>query len=157
MIEKLTTLRQKALPTALTLFRVTVGIVMVAHGWSKLTDVDAWVGNLEGMGVPAPEIAVWLAIAGELGGGLGLIVGLLTPVAALGVFFAMLTAILSVHIDNGLMAKDGGFEYPLTVMMAAAFFVARGGGPFSLDALVAKMRGGRGDRTEGAAESPAAA
>jgi len=152
MMETIQKLRSKGEVPALTIFRVTVGVIMVAHGWMKITNVEQWVGNLGQMGIPAPEVAVWLAIAGELGGGLGLIVGLLTPLAALGVFFAMATAILSVHIDNGLFAKDGGFEYPLTILVAALFFVMRGGGPVSLDALVARSRGrthGREGRAHG--------
>ncbi len=139
-MKRLNDLRKKAEPYATTLLRVVVGIVMVAHGWDKLTNIDQWTDNLTALGVPAPGINVWLATAGELGGGLGLLVGLLTPVAAFGVASTMAVAILSAHIKNGLLARDNGFEYPLTLLSAGVFFMAHGAGPFSLDALVAKMR-----------------
>lgn len=44
---------------------------------------------------------------------------------------------------NGLLATEGGFEYPLTLLAVALFFVVRGGGPFSVDALVGRLRSGR--------------
>ena len=131
-------LRAKIEPVALTLLRITVGVIMVAHGWKKVTDIPTWTENFTKMGMPLPEVSVYLAIAGELGGGLGLLLGLLTPIAALGVFFAMLVAVVFVHLPNGLFAKNDGFEYPLTLMMTALYFFARGGGPFSVDAIVRK-------------------
>ncbi len=91
---------------ALTLLRISTGIIMAAHGWDKLQNLNATVEQFGAMGIP--KAGVYLAIAGELGGGLGLIVGLLTPIAAFGVFCTMAVAILHVHLKNGLFAKDGG-------------------------------------------------
>lgn len=123
-------------PVGLLVLRLAIGVVMVAHGWDKVTNRAEWIGNLRHMGVPAPKVSVWIAIAGELGGGLGVLVGLLTPIAALGIVFSMLTAIVTVHLKNGLFGKNGGFEYPLTMMTAALYLVFRGAGPISLDAIV---------------------
>lgn len=137
---------------ALTILRVTVGIVMVSHGWKKLTDMQATVDSFAGMGMPAPDVMVWFAVAGEFLGGLGLLVGALTPLAGLGVMAVMLTAILVVHAGNGLFAENGGFEYPLVLLMAAFYFVVRGAGPVSVDALVRRGRASRHtpeDRPEG--------
>jgi putative oxidoreductase len=122
-------------PVALTFLRIFVGIVMAAHGWQKIQNFAATMEGFAGMGFPYPKVMVALSIAGEFGGGLGLIVGLLTPLAALGVFCVMATAILKVHLPNGLFAKDGGFEYPGTILFVALFFVFHGGGPISLDHL----------------------
>lgn len=128
--------REKLQVITLTTLRISVGIVMAAHGWMKLSDPAATASAFRNMGVPAPEVSVYLAMAGEFLGGLGLIVGLLTPVAAFGILSTMTVAILVVHLPNGLMAKNGGFEYPLTLFMVALYFITRGGGPFSLDALL---------------------
>lgn len=122
-------------PIALTLLRVFVGIVMAAHGWQKVQNFAGTVEGFAGMGMPYPKIMVGLAIAGELGGGLGLILGLLTPLAAFGVFCVMATAVFKVHIGNGLFAKDGGFEFPGTLMFVALYYIFRGAGPISLDHL----------------------
>lgn len=130
--------RNRLEPVALTILRVVVGVIMAAHGWQKLAGLDGTIEAFGNMGMP--PIAVYLAIAGELGGGLGLIVGLLTPVAAFGVFCTMAVAVFMVHFKNGLFAKDGGFEYPLTLMVAAFYFIMRGAGPYSLDAILCRMR-----------------
>jgi putative oxidoreductase len=122
-------------PFALTLLRIFVGVVMAAHGWEKVQNFAGVVEGFAGMGMPYPKVMVGLAIAGELGGGLGLIVGLLTPLAALGVFCVMAVAVFKVHFANGLFAQDGGFEYPGTLMFVALFYMFRGAGPVSLDHL----------------------
>jgi putative oxidoreductase len=85
--------------------------------------------------MPSPQYLVYLAIAGELLGGAGLAVGLFTRVAALGPVCTMLVAILTVHLGHGLMAKDGGYEYPLVLLLVSAFFAFNGAGPVGLDAL----------------------
>lgn len=131
-------IRSRLEPLALTLLRISTGIIMAAHGWDKLQNLHATVEQFGAMGIP--KAGVYLAIAGELGGGLGLIVGLLTPIAAFGVFCTMAVAILHVHLKNGLFAKDGGFEYPLTLAMVALYFIMRGAGPVSLDALFCKKK-----------------
>ena len=137
MMETLKNTREKLLtPAALTALRVSTGIVMIVHGWMKATDYSGWVSNVGSMGMPLPEVMAPLAIAGELGGGVGLLLGLLTPLAALGVLSTMAFAIGFVHLGNGLLAKNGGFEYPLTIAMVSLFFVARGAGPISLDRLI---------------------
>lgn len=131
-------IRGRLEPLALTLLRISTGIIMAAHGWDKLQNLNATVEQFGAMGIP--KAGVYLAIAGELGGGLGLIVGLLTPVAAFGVFCTMAVAVLHVHLKNGLFAKDGGFEYPLTLAMVALYFIMRGAGPISLDGIFCKKK-----------------
>src|SRR5262245_27622981 len=86
---------------ALTVLRVVVGGVMAAHGFQKLMDPSQYAQHFAQMGMPAPEFMVWLDIAGELLGGLGLVVGLLTPIAAFGVACTMVVAIGMVHLPHG--------------------------------------------------------
>lgn len=120
----------------LTLLRVTTGVVMAAHGWQKVETFSQWQQQVTELGLPAPEIAARLAVVGELGGGIALILGLLTPVAGLLILGVMGTAIATVHAGNGLFAANGGWELPLVLGVIAIFFVAHGGGPISVDALV---------------------
>ena len=125
-------------PVALTFLRIYVGIVMAAHGWLKIQDFGPTVDAFTSMGIPAPEVMVALSIAAEFAGGLGLIVGLLTPIAAFGIFINMAVAVFAVHWTNGIFAKDGGFEYPATLLFAALYFMIRGAGPISVDALLCR-------------------
>jgi putative oxidoreductase len=124
-----------------TLLRVVVGLIMLAHGVQKIEGLSAWEGNVAQLGFPVPELFARLAIAGELLGGAGLMVGLLTPVAAFGVLAVLVTAILGVHIEHGLFAQDGGYEYPLTLACAALMFMLNGAGALSLDAVFRSKRG----------------
>ena len=125
---------------ALTILRVVAGIILIAHGWDKLAGFEQWQSNVASMGIPFPEIAAGLSVAAELGGGIGLLLGVLTPLAAFGVFVNMLVAIGAVHLGNGLFARNDGWEYPLTLAVIALFFVFRGAGPYSVDALVKRAR-----------------
>lgn len=128
---------------ALTLFRVVVGVIMAAHGLQTAMDPAQFQGHLEQMGFPLPSLMTYLAIAGELFGGLGLAVGLLTPIAAFGVACTMIVAIATVHLKHGLFAANGGFEYPLLLLMSALWFMAAGAGPWSVDAIIRAARGAR--------------
>lgn len=130
---------------ALTVLRVAVGLVFVAHGWQKLSDPEGTAQAFAAMGVPAPEVATWLAIAGEFFGGLGLALGALTQAAAFGSALVMFFAIVFVHLGKGVFADRGGWELPLTLMLVSLYFVVRGAGPISVDEAVAKARARRGE------------
>lgn len=125
---------------ALTALRVAVGAIFVVHGWDKLADVPGTAVAFERHGIPSPTAAVYLAILGELFGGFGLALGALTPLAALGPVMTMTFAIYFVHAEHGLLATDGGWEYPLTLLLVCFYFVVHGPGPLSVDAFVARAR-----------------
>jgi putative oxidoreductase len=127
---------EQAAAVALTVLRFGVGAIMAVHGWAKLSDIAGTALSFEQLGLPAPKLLVCLAITGEFLGGLGLFVGLLTRVAALGPLCTMLVAILTVHLGHGLLAKNGGYEYPLILLLVSGFFAFNGAGPWSLDALL---------------------
>lgn len=122
----------------MTVLRVVVGVVMTAHGFLKLQDISGWQDTVDHLGMPMPALFGLFAIAGEFLGGLGLIVGLLTRIAAFGVACTMAVAIYLVHLPHGLMASNNGFEFPLTLLSVALFFIATGGGPVSLDAWIGR-------------------
>ena len=89
------------------------------------------------MHIPAP--LAFLAIAAEFFGGLGLILGFLTRIAAFGIAVNMLVAIATVHGAFGFFMnwsgtqKGEGFEYHLLVLAITAFLMIRGAGAFSVD------------------------
>jgi len=139
-MESITQKKQLARDITFSALRIVAGIILTAHGWLKLTDLEGWQNQLQSLGVAAPEAISYFAIAGELLGGLGLIVGLLTPIAAIGTASTSCAAIVLVHWEHGLMAMNNGFEYPLTLLVVSLFFIANGGGPYSLDALIARQR-----------------
>jgi putative oxidoreductase len=130
---------------ALAILRLVLGIVFFAHGAQK---VLGWFGGygFQGtmgffthqMGIPAP--LAFLALMAEFLGGLGLIFGFLTRIAAFGILCNMLVAIFMVHGQFGFFAnwsgqqKGEGIEYHLlTIAICVALMIA-GGGALSVDA-----------------------
>lgn len=132
--------QQRADVVSITALRVAAGLILAVHGAMKLTDVAGTMRGFGELGIPYPQYAVYLAIAGELLGGLGLLLGLLTRVAALGTLASMAVAIGYAHFGHGLLAKNGGWEYPLVLGLVSLFFVTHGAGPASLDAWFARSR-----------------
>jgi putative oxidoreductase len=133
---------------ALTTLRLVLGVVFFAHGAQKLL---GWFGGFgyqgtmaafNHLGVSAP--LVWLIIAVEFFGGLGLIFGFLTRIPAFGVITLMIGAIFMFHLRNGFFMnwygnqKGEGFEFHLLAMAMAAVLLLRGAGPFSVDRTLSK-------------------
>src|ERR1035437_2265601 len=117
---------------ATTILRLALGIVFFAHGAQKMLGWFGGYGFSGTMGfftgamhIPAP--LAFLAIAAEFFGGIGLILGFLTRIAAFGIAMNMLVAIATVHGKFGLFMnwngtqKGEGFEYHLLVIAMAAF------------------------------------
>jgi putative oxidoreductase len=119
-----------------------VGIVFIMHGSQKLFTFGyhGVVGSMGQMGLPAPEIAAALIIATEFVGGILLLIGLFTRLAAIPTAFAMLVAVSQVHLKNGFFAQGGGYEYPLTLAVASLALVLTGSGAFALDNAIGTDR-----------------
>jgi putative oxidoreductase len=122
---------------ALGLIRMFVGLVFVLHGLQKLFvyHYAGVVGLFHQIGIPAPAMSAALAITAELGGGLLLLTGLYTRLAAIPVGFTMFVAITQVHFHAGFFAQNGGFEYPLTLLVTNLALIIGGSGAFALDNL----------------------
>jgi putative oxidoreductase len=88
-----------------------------------------------GLGFPAAGAMALLAGLAETGGIL-FALGLLTPLAALGIAVVMLNAIGSVHWEKGFWNMAGGYEFPLVMLSAAVAVAATGPGRFSLDRAI---------------------
>ena len=76
----------------------------------------------------------------EVGGGTLLALGLATRAAALLVAGLMTVAVVKVHLGAGYFWMSGGYEYPLLWGVVALSFVFRGGGAWSLDAVLRRHR-----------------
>ncbi|WP_139977969.1 DoxX family protein [Nocardioides litoris] len=118
----------------LLLLRAVLGVVLVAHGWQKLVDqgFGPTADGFGAMGIPAPEAAAAYAIAVELGGGVLLLLGALTPLVGLLVAGNMAGALWFVHRD-AFFATDGGYEFVLTLGVAGLALAALGSGRWSVD------------------------
>jgi putative oxidoreductase len=115
--------------------RVVVGLVFVVHGAQKLFGfgLAGTAGFLGGLGIPLPTVAAAGVIAVELLGGLALLVGVGTRVAAALLAADMLVAMLTVHLRGGFFVPDG-VEFVLTLFGACVALAGLGAGPWSVDA-----------------------
>ena len=129
-------------PLALLGLRLVLGIVMTAHGSMKVFGgMPKFIGMLHNLGIPG--WMGYLTAAAEFGGGILLIAGLLTRLAALSIAIDMAVAIAKVHWKNGLKGPSG-YEFPLACGMIAFALIFLGAGPISLDWVF--FRGGGAPR-----------
>ncbi len=133
---------------ATALIRVALGIVFFAHGSKKVFgwfDGPGFNGALAYFAsLHVPTVFALIAIAAEFLGSLGLIFGLLSRVAALGIAGIMIVAVALVHIHFGFFMNwhgkqaGEGIEYHLLVLAIAAFLMIQGAGALSIDRRLAR-------------------
>jgi putative oxidoreductase len=134
--------------SATAILRLVLGVVFFAHGAQKMLGWFGGYGFSGTMGfftgtmhIPAPF--AFLAIAAEFFGGLGLILGFLTRIAAFGIAVNMVVAIAMVHSAFGFFMnwsgtqKGEGIEYHLLTLATTVFLMIRGAGAFSVDRAIA--------------------
>jgi putative oxidoreductase len=119
------------LDAALLVLRVVLGIIMIYHGWPKVTNLGGVIEGFTGMGIPLPALAAIFATVAEVGGGLLMLIGVLTDVAGLMMVIDMLGAITFVHAKNGFGADKGGIEFPLALLTMALAIALAGPGKFA--------------------------
>lgn len=121
--------------------RLAVGIVFLVHGVGKLFNVgptamglSGFSGFLSSLGVPAASFAAIVVALVETLGGLLILLGLWTRVAALLLAINMGVAILLVHIGKGFSVGNGGYEFALVLFLSAlALLVGGAGEKWALD------------------------
>ena len=127
-----------AIDLALLVFRCGLGAVMLAHGinhiWGggKITGTAGWFGS---MGMRPPLVQAWLASLTEIGAGVALVLGLLTPLGGAGLVGTMAVAFVINHRGNGffIFRPGEGWEYVMTLALCGMVIGAVGPGGWSLD------------------------
>lgn len=116
----------------LTVLRIVVGIVFVAHGYQKLhMGFHAVAGFFGHADIPLPLVSAVIVTLVEFVGGILILTGLATRIGAALNAIDMLVAVFAVHWRHGFFAPMG-VEFPLTLLAATICLVLAGGGCFSL-------------------------
>ena len=123
---------------ALLVLRAVTGAIFLAHGFNhvfgggKIAGTGRW---FESLGMRPGWLHAWTASLTEIGAGVLLVAGLLTPVAAAGVVGVMLVAWITNHRGNGLFIfRPGeGWEYVMTLTMIGMVIAILGPGRWSID------------------------
>jgi putative oxidoreductase len=127
--------------------RVVLGVIFFAHGAQKMFGWYGGSGLVKSMrtftqDLHIPAVLAFLVIAGEFLGGVGLLLGLFSRLAALVIGLTMLGAVAMVHLRHGLFLnwfgekKGLGIEFHLLAIALAMLVVLKGSGAFSLDRLL---------------------
>ena len=120
-----------SLSLVLLVLRLQMGIAFVLHGLPKIQSPFGWMGP----DAPVPGILQGLAALAEFGGGLALILGIVTPIAAIGLIATMAVAVLFL-IKSGLPFVSSGtpsYELALVYFFVSLLYLVTGSGRYSLD------------------------
>jgi putative oxidoreductase len=126
----------------LLILRLVSGLTLAAHGAQKLfgwfegPGWAKWEQGLQTQGFRPARLWATLNILGELGGGLSLACGFLTPLGAAGAVGAMVMAIAKVHWKNGFFNSKRGIEFSLNLLTIGVAIGIAGPGTISLDNLI---------------------
>jgi putative oxidoreductase len=129
-------------PLGLLVMRLVLGVIMVGHGFPKVFGgLHHHVQFVASLGLPGWW--AYLSAASEFFGGLVLIAGLGTRIAAALIAIDLGIAIWKVHWAKGLLAQSG-YQFPLALATLAFALIFFGSGPISLDWVLARRGGGGG-------------
>ncbi|WBP86233.1 DoxX family protein [Kitasatospora cathayae] len=124
--------------TGLLLLRVVAGLLIAGHGVQKVSfrlggsGLAGGTAEFRGDGFRGGRLTALAAGGTQIGAGLMLALGLLTPLAGSGVMGVM-TVALTVKWPHGLWVQHDGYEYPLVLIVIGAVLAATGPGQWSLD------------------------
>ena len=117
------------------MLRIWLGIVIIAHGVNHGRTLGGTTNWFQSLGWQRARMQATLSSVAEIGIGLALIAGFLTPIAAAGLVATMFVAYLTVHRPNGffIFRPGEGYEYVATIAVAALTLAVIGAGNVSLD------------------------
>ena len=125
--------------TIMLILRVIAGPTIFLHGYNKMFrggKIPGTAGWFDSMGMkPNGKVHAYVAACNEMGCGVLILLGLLTPLAAAGVIGTMVVAGWTVHRHAFFIVKEG-WEYNLVLAVAAVAIAGLGAGRYSLDHLL---------------------
>jgi putative oxidoreductase len=128
----------KLTPFALPILRIGLGLILIPHGAQKFFGAfggmgfEKFVELFDKLGYKPAALWLTLVASTEFFGGILLVLGLFTRLAALALVIFMIVAV-NFTSAKGFFWTAGGLEYSLLILLAGLVFLIRGGGDYSLD------------------------
>lgn len=128
-----------ALNTGLLIIRAIIGLTIATHGLNKIFGggkIKGTAGWFASIGMRMPLVNAWMAALTEIGAGVLLALGLLTPLAAGALIAVMMVAMITSHIRNRWFifnANGGGVEYVVVLALVCLGVAIAGPGEWSID------------------------
>ncbi len=113
--------------------RILAGLALILHGLPKITDISGTQSFFPNIGLP-PELAIPVAVL-EVIGGLAILFGILTRIAAGLFIIEMIGATVVAKLSKGFV---GGFELELLIMAICISLFITGPGRISIEYDVLK-------------------
>jgi putative oxidoreductase len=123
------------------ILRLGVGLIFAIHGaqkafgWWGGSGLAGWEAVIVRMGFRPARLFAIVSVAAELGGGLALALGLLTPLAATLLIGQSIVIIFAAHWPRGFFNRDNGYEFPLALVAGIVAVLLLGPGAVSIDQL----------------------
>jgi putative oxidoreductase len=126
---------------AVLLLRLVMGVALLFHGWSKIQNPFHWMDQAPNA---PPAFLQGLAALAEFGGGVGILLGLITPLCAVGIFFTMAYAVAMHALRGDPFVGKGGpsYELALVYLTTSVALLLLGPGRYSIDNVIANRTGG---------------
>jgi putative oxidoreductase len=127
---------------AVLILRLAVGLTFAAHGaqkafgWWSGPGPEGWQAVMDRLGFRPTALFAGVSTAAELGGGLLLATGILTPLAVLVLVGHSVVIIAKAHWSHGFFSRDNGYEFALSLLAGAIAIGLIGPGAVSVDGLV---------------------
>lgn len=112
----------------LLLLRIAVGVVFIYHGWGKLHGIEQTAGFFGNIGIPAAGFMAWVVALVEFLGGIAVLLGLFTRLAAKLLAIVMLVALFTAHWGGPWKSA----ELPIALLGGLCALMTIGGGKWQV-------------------------
>jgi len=121
-------------PAILLVARIFMSIMFLMAGFAKLGAVGGTIGYFTSLGLPAPNLLVWVIIALEIGGGIAILTGFMTAQFSYALAGFCIAAGFIGHFDPSDQSQMNAFMKNITIAGGFLVLAVMGPGAWSLDA-----------------------
>jgi putative oxidoreductase len=138
MFPALAGLYRHTVPLSWLIIRLAAGLILFAHGWQKIGNIDGVAASMVKNAVSPPMLVAYVVTVTETVGALGVALGLFTRFCAAACAIDLAVITFHVLLPKGFGWSQGGYEFLLMWGLIMFAIALRGGGPYSLDRLLGR-------------------